>query len=365
MTTVQFDPRVVRMPQLGAGEWLNTERPFTRETLRGQVVLIDFWDYSCINCIRTFPYLTRWHQRYANKGLTIIGVHAPEFKFAHLPRQVETAVSQHQLPYPILLDNQYHLWNQFANKAWPTKYLIDSDGYIRLTRRGEGHYREMEQAIQLLLRQHNPDVALPDLLPPLREEDTPGAVCYRPTPEIYAGYQGGGFFAGGLGNPEGYVPQTPVLYQLPPAEQRTSGQFYADGIWHAWPEALAYAGQSGGRLLLPYSAVGVNAVLGPTADPVEQQLDLRPTIADPIVEVRQNSRYLSSLIAGDDIEFDNNDVSFVRVTHPRLYQLVQNVGYQSHELEMIFRAKGLALYTFTFTTCLAPRHSDVDTITMS
>ena len=349
------------MPDFGNGEWLQTTQPLTRHSLRGRIVLVDFWDYACVNCLRTLPYLVRWHERYHQHGLTIVGVHSPEFQFAQVREQVETAVSTHQLRYPILLDNHYETWNRFATKAWPTKFIVDPDGYIRLKRQGEGYYRQVEEAIQILLRQKDPSLQLPDLLPPLREEDTPGAVCYRPTPELYAGYQGG-LFGGGLGNPEGYMPQNSVFYQLP--EERSPGQFFADGIWKAWPEAFAFAGQNGGRILLPYHAVGVNAVLAPTADPVETRLGLRPTEADPIVEIKQNGRYLSTLQAGDDIAFSDNGISFVRVLRPRMYQLVQNIDYQSHELELIFRANGLALYTFTCTTCVANPNTDTDTRTI-
>jgi thiol-disulfide isomerase/thioredoxin len=320
-------------------------------------VLIDFWDYACVNCIRTLPYLREWHKRYAGNGLTIIGVHTPEFKFAQLQQQVEAAVAEYEIPYPILLDNQYENWSRFATKAWPTKYLIDTDGYIRFQRQGEGYYQETELAIQMLLRQRDPNVSLPDLLPPLREEDTPGAVCYRPTPELYAGYQGGGLFGGALGNPEGYVPQNPMFYALP--GKRPVGQFYVEGVWRAWPEALAYAGQEGGRILVPYSAATVNAVLAPSADPVEIMLDLRPSAADPIVVVQQDGRSLTSANAGADIEFAADGTSFVRVRRARMAQLVKNPAYESHELSLTFQAMGLAVYAFTFTSCVAP-HATAD-----
>jgi thiol-disulfide isomerase/thioredoxin len=352
-----LEKRIIRMPELAAGTWLGGGRPFTRQQLRGQVVLIDFWDYACVNCIRTLPYLREWHKRYAGKGLTIIGVHTPEFKFAQLQQQVEAAVAEYEIPYPILLDNQYENWSRFATKAWPTKYLIDADGYIRFQRQGEGYYQETELAIQMLLRQRDPNVSLPDLLPPLREEDTPGAVCYRPTPELYAGYQGGGLFGGALGNPEGYVPQNPMFYALP--GKRPVGQFYVEGVWRAWPEALAYAGQEGGRILVPYSAATVNAVLAPSADPVEIMLDLRPSAADPIVVVQQDGRALPTAYAGADIEFAADGTTFVRVRRARMAQLVKNPAYESHELSLTFQAMGLAVYAFTFTSCVAP-HATAD-----
>ena len=354
-----LEPRIVRMPEFGSGPWLNTHQTtLAKNQLRDHIVLIDFWDYACVNCLRTLPYLTRWHERYRDEGLIIIGVHAPEFKFGQIQTQIESALREHQITYPILLDNQYETWSRFANKAWPTKYLVDGQGYIRYRRQGEGYYRETEQAIQLLLKQQSPDLTLPDLLPPLRQEDAPGAVCYRPTPELYAGYQGGGLFGGALGNPDGYQPQSPVFYDLPPLETRQEGAFYLAGVWQAWPEALAYAGQSGGQVVLPYRAATVNAVLSPSADVVEVALELRPSPAEPLVFVQQDGRSLDPLIAGADVEFAANGQSYVRVNRPRLYQIVRNPNYAAHELTLTFAAPRLALYAFTFTTCISPAPTD-------
>ena len=358
MSDVLLDPRLVRMPALAEGEWLNGRPPQNEQSpgpnpLRGQVVLIDFWDYTCINCLRTLPYLKQWHQRYAEHGLVIIGIHTPEFRFAHFRQHLEASIAEYEIPYPILLDNTQENWTRFANRAWPTKFLIDADGYVRFRRQGEGHYRETEQAIQMLLRQRQPGLSLPDLLPPLRAEDASGAVCYRPTPELYAGFQGGGLFGGALGNPEGYLPNNSVIYQLPPAKMWQEGQFFVDGIWRAWPEALAFAGEQGGEIVLPYTAVSVNAVLSPTADPVESALGLRPTGADPVVEVVQDGRYLTPEEAGRDVLWGENGRSYVRIDRPRMVNLVNNLDFDHHTLWLTFQARGLALYAFTFTGCVA------------
>lgn len=353
MTDALLDPRIVRMPSLAEGSWLNG-RPFTPDRLRGQVILIDFWDYTCINCLRTLPYLKAWHRRYAQHGLIIIGIHTPEFHFAHFRAHLEAAVAEHEIPYPILLDNDQANWTNFATRAWPTKFLVDAAGYIRLKRQGEGYYQETERAIQLLLRQQQPNLQLPDLLPPLRAEDASGAVCYRPTPELHAGFQGGGLFGGALGNPEGYVPNSSLIYRLPPVKSWQEGQFYVDGIWRAWPEALAFAGERGGEIVLPYSAVSVNAVLAPTADPVETALEMKPTEDDPVLEVVQDGRYLTRAVAGSDVMFGEDGRSFVQVERPRMINLANNPDFESHVLRLIFQARGLALFAFTFTGCIAP-----------
>lgn len=341
-------PRTVRMPEFAPGDWLNTNHPLTRETLRGQPLLIDFWDYTCVNCLRTFPYLNAWHPRYHDLGLNMIGIHAPEFKFARSRAQIEAAIKAHNLRYPVLLDNEYANWEQFAVRAWPTKILVDHNGYIRYQVRGEGAYQRTEQAIQAVLRLRDPDVALPQLLEPVRPEDASGAVCYRSTPELYAGYA-----RGALGNPEGYAASGPLVYRLPLEFQRVNGSFYAEGIWQAGPEAFAFAGREAGRIVVPYQAAGVNAVLSPSADPVEVMLNLRPTDAPPLIDVLLDGAFLTPENAGADIEYNDGGVSYIKVDRPRMFELVKQAVHGMHELELIFRAGGLALYAFTFNTCVA------------
>lgn len=354
MTEKLLDPPIIHMPDFSEGEWLNSSQPLTRAQLRGQVLLIDFWDYTCINCLRTLPYLNQWHERYADKGLVIIGVHAPEFKFARERSQIEAAIDELDIRYPVLLDNDYQTWQQFATRAWPTKFLVDSRGYIRFKRQGEGFYEETERAIQTLLEMRDAAVSLPPIMPPLRGEDSAGAICYRPTPELHAGFQGGGLFGSALGNPEGYVTNSLMSYTLPEADERMEGRFYLSGFWEAKPECVAFAGQTGGEVVLPYRAVGVNAVLSPSSDPVELLLGLATEKGAPIIEVRQDDRPLSSEIAGKDILFDEAGLSYIRVKRPRLIQILNNPNYEWHELKLIFRATGTALYAFTFDTCIVP-----------
>jgi thiol-disulfide isomerase/thioredoxin len=362
-----LEPRIVRVPELPGGRWINTSDFFTRQRLLGQVVLFDFWDYTCVNCLRTLPYVREWHRRYAELGLTIIGIHSPEFRFAGQEHQVLAAIEDLNIPYPVLLDPEYEAWTRFANRAWPTKYLVDNKGYIRFRREGEGHYRELEEAIQLLLLMRDPDVSLPELMAPVRDTDREGAVCYRTTPELYAGYQGGGLFGSAMGNTEGFVTDGIMLYHLPPREQRGEGQFFLEGFWRAWPESIAFAGQDRGRILLPYRAGGVNAVLSPSGDPVEIMLNMRPTQQEPLVEIRQDGEPLSAHIAGRDIWIDQNGETFLRVDKPRLYEIVRNPEFSAHQLEMIFTAQGLALYSFTFNTCVASAggYSDTEVYTRS
>lgn len=338
---------IVRMPAFAPGNWLNSP-PLTKEQLRGQVVLVDFWDYTCVNCVRTLPYLTAWHRRYAGKGLTIIGIHAPEFKFASDPAQLVAAINEFSLPYPVLLDNEFQNWQNFANRAWPTKYLIDANGYIRYQRSGEGFYAETEQAIQQLLRLRQPDLDLPELMPALRPEDQNGAVCYRPTPELHIGYQAG-LFGGALGNPEGYLPHRPMIYRMP--LERQIGRFYVAGIWQAHPEYMEFVGQEEGQVILPYQAVGVNLVISPTGDEIALRLDLLPKIPRQLF-VQQDGAWVEQISAGTDLQFDPSNRSHISIHRPCLFSLIQNPTFEAHELTLTLHTTGLALYAFSFTSCV-------------
>lgn len=336
--------RCVRAPEFGPGDWLNAGAPLSVPALAGRAALIDFWDYTRSGCLRALPYVLAWCSRYAGLGLTIIGVHTPEFAFARSRSQVEAALSDFDIPYPILLDNDRITWERYANRYWPARYLIDEAGYIRYYQHGESHYQETEQVIQMLLRERSPSIELPGLMEALRPEDVPGVVCCPATPELHAGY-----VRGALGNPEGYAAHHPMVYKSP--RHRVEGAFYADGIWRAGEECFAFAGQQGGRLALPYRAVGVNAVLSPSGDPLEVMLNLRP---EAFVEVRQDGAPLTPDNAGKDVGFNGEGLSYVHVDRPRLYELVQNPGFEAHELELIFHSNGLALYSLTFSSCVLP-----------
>ncbi len=347
MSNGAVDSGDMEMPDLARGDWLNVRRPIVRSQLRGAIALVHFWDYTNLTCIRAFPYLRRWHRRYAEKGLTIVAVHTPEFKFGRLRNQVEAAVDRFGLHYPILLDNHFETWSQFNNQTWPTTYLVNDSGNLVFKRQGNASFAELEVAIQTLLRRRHPGVELPDPLPPLRLEDK-ASVDFQPsTPQLYAGFQGGGLFGGALGNPAGYFPHNPVFYELP--DTLEEGQFYLEGVWRAWPESMAYAGQQGGKIVLTYNAAAVDVVLAPSAVGVELALDMRPTDAEPLLLVRQDGQFLTSASAGPDVSIGEDGSSQIRVEHARSYGLVVNPGHETHELELTLRANGLALYKFVFT----------------
>ncbi|MGH9877710.1 MAG: redoxin domain-containing protein, partial [Nitrososphaerales archaeon] len=189
--------------------------PITLAELKGKVVLVDFWTYSCINCIRTIPYLNAWYEKYADQGLVIIGVHSPEFEFEKNIDNVKTAVEKYGIEYPVVQDNDKGTWKAYENRYWPRKYLVDDEGFIRYDHIGEGGYAETEKVIQSLLTERavnsgqtiniDGSISLPDSAQSVEFNKIR-------TPEFYFGYQ---FARAKLGNPEGFKPGEVVSYGIP------------------------------------------------------------------------------------------------------------------------------------------------------
>ena len=326
----------VRAPGLGEGlQWLNSD-PLSMEGLRGSPVLIDFWDYTCVNCIRTLPYVEEWHRRYEPFGLRVIGVHAPEFSFARNAGTVETAISPFGVKYPVVLDNNYALMQAFSNHYWPAKYLIDAQGYIRYYHVGERGYQETEEMIQKLIREVQPDSVLPAPMDPVRDDDKPGAVCYMATPELYLGYA-----RGKLGNPHGPKPDEPNLYRDmgPHAE----GYAYLEGPWMVSSEFSAHYNMriGPGKMTVKYTSKEVNLVMN--------LLDKDPGQ----VTLTQDGAPLAREDWGADVTADDQGNTVVKVDGPRMYGLVANRDFSSHEFTLVTESHGLALYAFTFISCVA------------
>ncbi len=245
----------VLAPELDGGQWIQ-HGPVSLKALRDKaVVLVDFWDYTCVNCIRTLPYVVAWNKRYKQSGLVVVGVHAPEFSFAREGSHVAEAAARFGLEYPIVLDNEYAIWRAYSNRFWPAKYLVDAKGRIRYYHFGEGAYQETEVAIQGLIRELNPRASLPPPMEPVRDSDRPGAVCYRVTPELYLGHARGQF-----GNFEGVVRDRPHDYR--DAGPHVEGMSYLAGRWRVEDES-ARSEAAGAAISLRYTAKDVNLVMGP------------------------------------------------------------------------------------------------------
>jgi thiol-disulfide isomerase/thioredoxin len=324
----------VRAPEFPSDvTWLQGG-PLTMHDLRGRPVLIDFWDYTCVNCLRTIPYLKEWHARYAPHGLVIIGVHAPEFAFARERGYVARAVKDLGIEYPIVLDNSHAIWDAYANRYWPAKYLVDKDGYVRAYHFGEGAYEEVESQIQSLIKEASPDAELPEIMPPMREEDRPGAVCYRGTPEVYLGYG-----RGRIGNSD-VSPDKAARYHEELTER--DGYAYLAGDWLLGKESLSRPEGAGGEsnLYLRYAAKEVNLVVYPPRQPGK-------------IELLQDGHPLPAEDAGADVRFEDGR-SVITVDQPRMYILVNNREFGTHDLTLSTASDGVGLYAFTFVTCVAP-----------
>jgi thiol-disulfide isomerase/thioredoxin len=333
---MEIEKGKVHAPEIGA-TWINS-RPMELRALRGRVVLVDFWDYSCANCLRTLPYVTEWHNRYADKGLTIIGVHTPEFSFAANETFVRAAVERFAIRYSVVLDNGYAIWHAYTNRYWPAKYLIDKDGYIRFFHFGEGDYGGTEGAIQTLLREANPGVeGLPAVMAPVRDTDKPGATCYRTTPELYLGSK-----RGKLGNLSGFLNQNSdqaAQYTLPP--KIGADTVYLSGAWLSRDECAKSApGNDPSSILLYYAAKEVNLVMAPDGEP-------------QIVELLHSGKPLAADEWGEDAARDDAGMTTVKVDSPRMYNLVRNPGVKQQLLQVVSRKAGVECYAFTFGTCAA------------
>jgi thiol-disulfide isomerase/thioredoxin len=325
----------VRAPEIGR-VWLNST-PLSFRQLRGRAVLVDFWDYTCVNCIRTLPYVQAWHERYRDKGLTVIGVHTPEFTFAQYESNVERGIREFGLTYPIVIDSNREIWKAFANRYWPTKYLIDKDGYLRYGHFGEGGYGECEQIIQELLREIDRAINLPPIMESVREEDHVGAVCYRATGELYLGHQ-----RGRIGNEGGFKEDQITDYSFNgPLDENF---FYANGRWASTAEYFEAVDEGTHSLRLKYEASAVNLVMA------------SPHVPHAEVVIFQDGQPLTQKLATRDTLFrgsNERQESYLVVDSPRMYSLVDNHEFGPHELELRCSA-GVAAFAFTFTSCVDP-----------
>jgi cytochrome c biogenesis protein CcdA/thiol-disulfide isomerase/thioredoxin len=298
------------------GPWLNTGgRPLSLARLRGRVVLVDFWTYTCINCIRTFPYLKAWDARYRKAGLTIVGVHTPEFPFEHDTGNVKHAVAADGLRYPVVQDNNYGTWTAYGNQYWPAEYLIDARGRVRYTHFGEGDYDKDERAIRTLLAERGAE-RLPGGLAKVHALHPPRLA----TPETYVG----------TGRALGYVtgPQSGTHdYGTPPSALGLN-QFALGGVWQETKESgMAVRSSS---INLEFQAQRVYVVLGP------------PPGRSALVQVLLNGKPIPPDVAGDDVHG-----GVVTVDRQRLYNVVSlpspGRGYLSLRVQ-----NGVSAYSFTF-----------------
>lgn len=326
-----------RLPMFDRTFWLNANPEIVNE-LKGKVVVVDFWEYTCVNCIRTFPYVKEWHRRYSDDGLIILGVHTPEFEFGKERKNVAQATKDFDLRYPIVMDNDYTVWHIFGNRYWPAKYIFDRNGILRYYHFGEGSYGETEQVIQKLLREISPDAKFPSLMEPIRETDQPGAVCYRVTPETYLGFE-----RGLIGNEEGYSENTVVGYR-DPGEYRED-RFYLVGRWSIGRESVRLASKNGepGSIIMNYTAAEVNLVIHPEAERGFK------------VYVEQDGRSVTNASKGDDVRAEPDGKTYLLIDQLRMYNIVKNKKFDRYTVTFTSASNSFGAYAFTFVSmCVTP-----------
>ncbi|HEX7235957.1 MAG TPA: cytochrome c biogenesis protein DipZ [Gammaproteobacteria bacterium] len=315
------------MPPLdGVTQWLSSE-PLTRESLRGKVVLVDFWTYSCINCIRALPYVKAWHEKYRDRGLVVVGVHAPEFAFEKDLGNVRREVERLGIEYPVAVDNDYAVWRAFGNQYWPAHYFIDAMGNIRHKHFGEGEYDVSERVIQQLLAEAGNAAVASDLVAP----NADGAALASDlisvvTPETYVGHARAESFA----SPGGQVPGVPHEYAAP--QRLGLNEWALDARWIVNEENAVLKAASG-RLVMHFQARDLHLVLGPGPDGKPVRFRVKLDGAAPGAD------------HGADIDADGRGT----VDEQRLYQLIRQQGaVRDRTFEIEFLDSGVAAYAFTF-----------------
>jgi thiol-disulfide isomerase/thioredoxin len=291
-------------PALAAKGWLNSA-PLTPAELKGKVVLYDIWTYSCVNCVRTLPYVRSWWDRYRSDGLVVIGIHSPEFDFEKVHSNVAAAVRRLGVTWPVALDDDMTIWNAFNNQYWPAKYLADRQGQIRFTHFGEGNYGQTEDAIRILLSvpASAPRAAPPGPSPDVRTQSVSAAI----TEETYLG------------------------------SARGTGAATLAGNWQSDAEKIE-SRAAGSSIELPYQAREANLVMATAGGP-----------AHPIdVLVTLDGRPLSPAYRTSQTRVDASGRTYVQVTAADLYRLVFGPGIEQHTVRLTAEAPGLQAFAFTF-----------------
>jgi thiol-disulfide isomerase/thioredoxin len=310
---IPVDQRMAAAEFTGLDGWLNS-RPLTVSGLHGKVVLVDFWTFSCVNCVRTFPHLQHLKDTYGNRGLVIVGVHSPEFDFEKQPANVAAAVKRLSVTWPVALDSQMNTWNAYSNQYWPAEYLIDQSGRVAYLHDGEGDYDITESAIAALLGTGGPS---PTPAPP-----TPDVSSQ--TPELYAGSARGQQ----LGDGEGYAPEGQPTNYPGSSTPSDTDRIVVGGSWADHGQYLVSTAP--GHVLLNFSARDLYLVAGPdSSSPVH-------------VTVSVDGGAVAATQRGPDLTASGLDVA-----GQELFHLLTGEGGNRHVIDLAVPA-GFRLYTFTF-----------------
>jgi thiol-disulfide isomerase/thioredoxin len=310
----------------GATDWINS-KPLTAKDLKGKVVLVDFWDYSCINCIRSVPYIRAWADKYKDSGLVVIGVHTPEFDIEKQLLNVQKAVRKFGITYPVALDSNYDIWNAFHNQYWPAHYFIDATGKVRYEHFGEGNYDQSERWIQELLKEAHAK-PMPATIVSVEGQGVQAASDMKDvrSPETYIGYARAEHF----GSPSGMVQDYDHNYSIP--DDLRANEWALAGKWTDHKQNAVLKSATG-KIAFRFYARDLHLVLGPTAD--GKPVRFRVTIDGKAPGENH----------GVDTDTEGNGV----VTEHRLYQLVRQKGsVTDHVFVMEFLDSGVQAFSFTF-----------------
>jgi thiol-disulfide isomerase/thioredoxin len=306
-------------PELHAKGWLNSP-PLTGKELSGKVVIYDFWTYSCVNCVRTLPYLRAWHDRYRDDGLVIVGVHSPEFDFEKDHGNVARAVARLEVTWPVALDDDMAIWGDFNNRYWPAKWVTDRQGRIRYFHPGEGNYAETERVIRSLLGVSESSPLADD---PKQPAPAPDDVTRNITQETYLGTERGSVAEDGQ---SAYTPGELRLHQPALA-----------GTWQGEPQRIRSVSPDA-SLSLRYLAAEVNLVMA-TGAPGRTPID---------VTVELDGKPLPEAFRTADTKVDDSGVTYVRVEASDMYRLARGPRVEEHRLRLTPRTPGLEAFAFTF-----------------
>ncbi|HEY7108540.1 MAG TPA: redoxin family protein [Nitrososphaeraceae archaeon] len=320
--------------------YINTpnDSSITLSSLRGKVVLLYIWTYTCINSIRPMPYIDNWSQKYSNNGLVIVGVHSPEFQFEKNYTNVKDAVQRFGIKYPVILDSDHGTWNAYGNNYWPRFYLIDTQGYIRYDHIGEGNYNEIEKSIQSLLAERAALKGISEISFTKNHTTviSPSSLYYvdlrqHITPEIYVGYDTA---RTPLGNPEGFKPNQIVSYSIPTTTNFKPGIVYLQGKWKNNPDNMELQDDTG-RIVLLYYGKSVNIIAGGSGVGV-------------VNNDKEGGKAITAATSNKSLGKDLSSDGSFKINGQRLYNLSIHNNYDGHYFIIDVKGKGFQFYTFTF-----------------
>ena len=323
----------------GVEGWINTA-PLTiaGELAANRVVLVDFWTYTCVNCIRTLPFVEAWHERYAEYGLTVLGVHTPEFEFEEQRPNVLAAVERHGLRYPVAQDNDYDTWDAFNNRFWPAKYLLTPGRGVSYQHFGEGQYEETELAIRAALERLGRDLSKVPLVA-VKAPAVESGEAARQTVELYGGYRHNFSGRGGSAGQAEYYLEPDVARTYIDRGERAPNKWYVQGEWLTEAESITHNLKTANfedYIALRFQGRSANVVLRPQGrQPCEVQVEL-------------DGRPLTPAEAGADVTFNAEGRSLLEVREPRLYNVVQLDRFAERDLTLRVNSIDFAVYAFTF-----------------